>query len=97
MSLPFCTIQWCQKSSLLSEAIQYQSKTTISVHVTEKRTTSAILRNQCSILTWSNEPKDLAFRVFERTRTFRAGIINIRLEHRTFFRLALFEEVPRNL
>ena len=34
--------------------------------------------------------------LFERTRTFSAEIINIRLEHRTFFKLPLFEEVPRN-
>ena len=34
--------------------------------------------------------------VFERTRTFSTGIINIRLEHGTFFKLPLFEEVPRN-
>ena len=36
------------------------------------------------------------FKMFEKTRTFNAGIINIRLEHRTFFKLLLFEEVPRN-
>ena len=34
--------------------------------------------------------------VFERTRTFTTGIINIHLEHGTFFKLPLFEEVPRN-
>ena len=36
------------------------------------------------------------FKMFEKTRTFNAEIINIRLEHRTFFKLPLFEEVPRN-
>ena len=35
-------------------------------------------------------------RVFERTRTFSTGIINIRLEHGAFFKLLLHEEVPRN-
>ena len=33
---------------------------------------------------------------FEWARIFNAGIINILLEHRTFFKLPLFEEVPRN-
>ena len=35
-------------------------------------------------------------KVFKRTRTFSARIIDIRLEHKTFFKLPLFEEVPRN-
>ena len=36
-------------------------------------------------------------KVFKRTRTFSARIIDIRLEHKTFFKLPLFEEVPRNV
>ena len=36
-------------------------------------------------------------KVFERTRTFSARIIDIRLEHKTFFKLPLFEEVSRNV
>ena len=35
-------------------------------------------------------------RVFERTRTFSKGTINIRFKHGTFFKLSLFEEVSRN-
>ena len=34
--------------------------------------------------------------LFKSTRTFGAEKINIRLEHRTFFKRPLFEEVPRN-
>ena len=35
--------------------------------------------------------------LFKGARIFNAGIINIRLEHKTFFKLPLFEEVPRNV
>ena len=34
--------------------------------------------------------------MFERTRIANSEIINIRFEHGTFFKLPLFEEVPRN-
>ena len=47
---------------------------------------------ECLLLSVSNRG-----RVFERTRTFSTGIIDIRLEHKAFFKLPLFEEVPRNV